>query len=63
MSYKVSEVAWADGGYGFNITGEHSVPLVHFSYLRERDAIALACCLSSRPRNRRITNEVASIAS
>ena len=27
MSYKVSEVAWADGGYGFNITGEHSVPL------------------------------------
>jgi hypothetical protein len=42
MSYKVSEVAWADGGYGFNITGEHSVPLVHFSYLRERDAIAAA---------------------
>ena len=42
MSYKVSEVARPDGGYGFNITGEHDVPLLHFSYLRERDAIAAA---------------------
>lgn len=37
---QVSEVVRADDGYGFNITNGYSVPLVHFNYDREQDAIA-----------------------
>lgn len=42
MFYRVSEIDPADGGYGFNIIGDHSIPLVHFCYASAQDAIAAA---------------------
>ena len=42
MAYKVSEIVRSDKGYSFDITNEKNVPLVHFLYLRESDAIASA---------------------
>jgi len=42
LAYKVSEIVRSDKGYSFDITNEKNVPLVHFHYLRESDAIASA---------------------
>jgi hypothetical protein len=38
--YKVGEIIRSNKGYSFDIVNEENVPLVHFLYLRERDAIA-----------------------
>jgi hypothetical protein len=40
VAYKVGETIRSDKGYSFDIVNEENVPLVHFLYLRERDAIA-----------------------
>jgi hypothetical protein len=43
MVYKVSDMARADDGPGFNITvGQYNQPLVHFCYENEQDAINAA---------------------
>jgi hypothetical protein len=42
MAYKVSAIMRSDKGYSFDLTSADNVPLVHFLYLREGDAIAAA---------------------
>jgi hypothetical protein len=43
MVYRVSDIARADDGHGFNITvGQYNQPLVHFCYENEQDAINAA---------------------
>ena len=42
MAYKVSQIMRSDKDYSFDIMNEENLPLVHFLYLRESDAIASA---------------------
>jgi hypothetical protein len=42
MAHKVSAIMRSDKGYSFDLTSADNVPLVHFLYLREGDAIAAA---------------------
>ena len=42
MAYSVSAIMRSDKGYSFDLTNRENIPLVHFVYLRESDAIASA---------------------
>jgi hypothetical protein len=42
VAYKVSQIIRSDKDYSFDIMNEENLPLVHFLYLRESDAIASA---------------------